>query len=147
MSFISILDVANWFLAKEPMTAKKLQKMCYYAYAWSLVILDKPIFNDTKFEAWKDGPASPKLYHKYKNVGWNPINPQGDRPTFKPQIEGLLEQVWATYGDKRDHQLESLSKSEMPWQNAREGLSYDKASKQVLADQDMKDYYRKIFDD
>lgn len=29
----TILDLADWFLAKEHMTNKKLQKLCYYAVA------------------------------------------------------------------------------------------------------------------
>ena len=30
----SVFDIANWFLLKEEMTQKKLQKLCYYAQAW-----------------------------------------------------------------------------------------------------------------
>ena len=30
----TILDVAAWFLLKEDMTHKKIQKLCYYAEAW-----------------------------------------------------------------------------------------------------------------
>ena len=30
-----ITDVANWFLLKEDMSHKKIQKLCYYAEAWS----------------------------------------------------------------------------------------------------------------
>lgn len=33
-----LCEVAEWFLRKEPMTHKKLQKLCYYAQAWSCVI-------------------------------------------------------------------------------------------------------------
>ncbi len=29
-----IEDVANWFLAKDEMSKKKLQKLLYYAYSW-----------------------------------------------------------------------------------------------------------------
>ena len=35
----NIFDIANWFLSKESMPQKKLQKLCYYAKAWSLVLL------------------------------------------------------------------------------------------------------------
>ena len=31
MKKLNIFDVANWFLSKEEMTHKKLQKLCYYA--------------------------------------------------------------------------------------------------------------------
>lgn len=46
----SILDIANWFLSKEPMTHKKLQKLCYYAQAWGLALYNIRIM-DTKFKA------------------------------------------------------------------------------------------------
>lgn len=30
----TVFDVAEWFLSKESMTNKKLQKLCCYAQAW-----------------------------------------------------------------------------------------------------------------
>ena len=30
----SVFEIANWFLLKESMSHKKLQKLCYYAQAW-----------------------------------------------------------------------------------------------------------------
>nr|DAX92906.1 MAG TPA: hypothetical protein [Caudoviricetes sp.] len=30
----SVFDIANWFLTKEAMTPKKLQKLVYYYFAW-----------------------------------------------------------------------------------------------------------------
>ena len=34
----TIFDVADWFLSKEAMTPKKLQKLCYYYKAWGLAL-------------------------------------------------------------------------------------------------------------
>ena len=36
MSEMTVSNVAKWFLSKESMTPKKLQKIVYYAYAWFL---------------------------------------------------------------------------------------------------------------
>ena len=33
----SVFDIADWFLKKGNMTQKKLQKMCYYAQAWTSI--------------------------------------------------------------------------------------------------------------
>ncbi len=35
----NIFDVADWFLSKEAMPHKKLQKLCYYYKAWGLALL------------------------------------------------------------------------------------------------------------
>ena len=54
---MGVFSVANWFLYKDSMTLLKLQILCYYAYAWSLVFLNKnenikhKLFEDTS----KDG--------------------------------------------------------------------------------------------
>ncbi|WP_027631545.1 hypothetical protein [Clostridium hydrogeniformans] len=44
---IDIFDVSNYFLSVLPMTHKKLQKMCYYAYAWYYIQ-----FDNGRFETW-----------------------------------------------------------------------------------------------
>ncbi|EGE9348465.1 hypothetical protein IBL91_003145, partial [Listeria monocytogenes] len=56
-------QVADWFLCRKAMTPKKLQKMLYYAYAWTLTLtndnpddLKNKLFPE-KFEAWVHGPV------------------------------------------------------------------------------------------
>ena len=34
------LDIANWFLSKESMSPKKIQKLVYYAYSWYLTLMN-----------------------------------------------------------------------------------------------------------
>ena len=58
-----IFDIANWFLKKESMDQKKVQKLCYYAQAWSLALFNKPII-DCKFEAWAHGPVCSELWNE-----------------------------------------------------------------------------------
>ena len=38
---MGIEAIAQWFLIKESMTLGKLQVLCYCAYAWTLVFLNK----------------------------------------------------------------------------------------------------------
>ena len=40
---------------------RKLQKLVYYAQAWSLVWRQRPAFGE-RIEAWVDGPVSPDLW-------------------------------------------------------------------------------------
>ena len=65
----TVFDVADWFLGKDSMSPKKLQKIVYYAYAWVLTLmnesendLDIKLF-DSRIEAWVHGPVIPELYH------------------------------------------------------------------------------------
>lgn len=37
----SVFDIANWFLTKEAMTPKKLQKLVYYYFAWGQALLKR----------------------------------------------------------------------------------------------------------
>lgn len=41
MKEITPLIVANWFLTKESMTPKKVQKLVYYAYSWYLTLMNE----------------------------------------------------------------------------------------------------------
>lgn len=140
----SIFDVAHWFLAKEQMTHKKLQKLCYYAQAWSYAIQPEPL-TGAVFEAWIHGPVCRELYDKYRRYGFEYI-PQTEQPAvFTPAEEDFLGDVWDTYGNKTANALEALSHSEPPWQKARLGLAPDVGCNRAIDPDDMKNYYRSIY--
>src|SRR4051812_1622007 len=61
-----VWDVAEYILRKQgPMTATKLQKLCYYSQAWHLVWEETPLFNE-RIQAWANGPVSPALYYRHR---------------------------------------------------------------------------------
>ncbi len=72
-------DVANWFLcnidreAGDSITHLKLQKLLYYAQAWSLVLKGKSLFEED-FEAWAHGPVLPSIFEQYKNMGFQALS-------------------------------------------------------------------------
>lgn len=147
-----IFAVAQWFLNRETMSHKKLQKLCYYAYAWFLVF-----FNDREslsgrlntlcpagFEAWVHGPVCPELYRFYKNYGWNDIPAVEKSPTSPSDVEDLLNQVWNTYGSFTADQLEQLTHNETPWRKAREGKDLDEPSKKLIDDRLVFEYYSRM---
>ena len=147
-----IFSVSQWFLNNESMSHKKLQKLCYYAYAWFLVF-----FNDQEslssqlnslcpsgFEAWVHGPVSPELYQIYRHYGWNDIPATEKQLEFPKDVEDLLSQVWNTYGSFTADQLEQLTHSETPWQKAREGKNMDEPSNKRIDDRVVFDYYSKM---
>jgi uncharacterized phage-associated protein len=142
---IDITDVANWFLSRESMTHKKLQKLCYYAIAWGWTLNDKSIVDTHKnFQAWKHGPVSRHLYDTYKEYGWNDIPLYKGELKFFGGAEELLESVWLTYGDKGGNELEALSHSERPWIEARGALQPHEPSTNVIDTGVMKEFYESI---
>lgn len=126
----SLETIEEFLLAKDSMTPKKLQKMVYYCYAWSLALLNEDsdnieieLFSD-EFEAWVHGPVVRRLYFKYKDYGYNEI-PKGLSEQYyfsNPDLADILEQVWEQYGHFTGNELESISHQEDPWIEARKGL-------------------------
>lgn len=145
---ISALSVAEYFIGKankdrKPITNKKLQKLVYYAQAWSLVFNDKKLFNE-KIEAWVHGPAIKSLYIKYKGFGFSPIQKEADTSLIKvisPEDKKILDEVWSVYGGLDPDYLEMLTHDEAPWKNAREGLESTENSENEISTGAMKSFY------
>lgn len=146
MERVTIQQLANWFLEKEPMTQKKLQKVCYYAVAWGWALMDRNLITDDRFEAWVHGPASRKLYNAYKSYGWNNIPKVATSavPSVASDVADLLESVWLTYGEKSGNELEALSHSERPWVEARGCLPAGENSSEPIKFTVMKEFYNSI---
>lgn len=150
MAAYDVFDVVDWFLSKETMSPKKLQKLLYYAYAWTLVFhnesendLNNKLFEDD-IEAWVHGPVISKVYGKYKKYGYNQITEKPvEKPVFTEEIEDTLNQVWEAYGDLNGNELETITHRELPWREAREGLSPLDASNKKLKDTTIFDFYLK----
>ena len=147
MMEISVMDVAKWFLGIQPLTHKKLQKLCYYAQAWHLALLNRSLFTET-IQAWIHGPVIPALYAAYADYGWELI-PQhkGERPGFPADTLEILETVWNTYKDFDGDQLEALTHDEEPWQNARKGLAFDQPGHKEISLEDMRAFYKQLWQD
>ncbi|MBI5345580.1 MAG: DUF4065 domain-containing protein [Chlamydiae bacterium] len=94
----TVLDLARYFVhlgekSKRPLTNKKLQKLLYYAQAWSLVLRKKPIF-DEPIEAWPHGPVVSKVYHHYKKFGFETIQEKNEFESSLPKdIKKHLDEV------------------------------------------------------
>jgi uncharacterized phage-associated protein len=140
----SIEDIADWFLMKEPVTHKKLQKLCYYAIAWSWALMDKSIVSNDEFQAWVHGPVSPVLWKKYTGNGWNIIPKPESTMEMPSDVQELLESVWITYGAKSGNELEALSHAELPWRKARQGASNNAQLTTSIDTGVMKAFYNSI---
>lgn len=140
----SIFDVAKFILDEEKeVTAFKLQKLCYYAQAWSLAIDDKPIFAD-KFEAWVHGPVCRLLFNSHKGgytVSEDVLN-KGDKDNISPNNKDIIDAVLLFYRNYNGNELEELTHSEFPWKYARKGYLFAERYTVELDESIMRDYYR-----
>lgn len=152
IKMVSIFDVANFFLLRaqedgeNTITPLKLQKLCYYAKAWSLTWDDNPLFKE-EFEAWAHGPANYELFNKYREYGYNPITLLDDdfrKDIFTHDEIETLDNVWDAYGIYSGKYLENLTHNESPWQHAREGCDPGERCNVEISHEDMKEYYSNL---
>lgn len=141
LAMTDVRYVAQYFLSKESMSHKKLQKLCYYAQAWYLANHGQSLMPN-RFEAWVHGPVSPDLYAQYKNWGWAliPKSPE-NRGLFTSCEIDLLDKVYNVYGSYTGDELEALTHRETPWIKARMGCSPSEYSRNPISMIDMRDYY------
>jgi len=145
VSKYSVFEIANWFLSKEPMAHKKLQKLCYYAQAWFVALKDARL-SDAVFEAWAHGPVSPVLYERFKEYGYSTIRiTEGYSHAIAKEDVELLESVWQTYGDHTGNALEALSHKEQPWIAARNGYKPNERCNVCISLDSMKNFYKTIY--
>ena len=145
-------DVVQFFLSRSSMSPKKLQKMLYYAYAWTLALLNESAEDirfrlfENKFQAWVHGPVIPELYQQYKNNGWEDIAQvkDFDESIFSSDVLDILNQVWAVYGECTGNELECLTHAEEPWQKARAGLDPSQPGSTVIDDAVIFKYYNSM---
>lgn len=144
----TIYDVADWFLSKEAMTPKKLQKLCYYYKAWALALYGEDFLPESKFEAWVHGPVNPKLYQKYKKYYWQEIPQTVDNSNkFSEKERDVLDSVWYTYGELTANAIEVLTHTEAPWKETRAGIDEFANCRRVIKNKLMKTYYRKLYEE
>ena len=150
----SVFDVADWFLAREEISPKRLQKLVYYVQAWSYTLLDAPMMvegedkNPVRFEAWAHGPANPELHKMYRDYRWKGIPRKEDNSTEFSKAElDLLGSIWETYSDYSPNEIENLTLDELPWLNARKraGAYGCDCSSELITPEDMKNYYSTIY--
>ncbi len=121
-------------------TNLKLQKLLYYAQAWHLAFYASPLFPDD-IEAWVHGPVVPKVFRRFKTLGWKTID-MPVSPTVESHVSAHLKSILMAYGSLGATQLERLTHSEDPWKIARAGIPEDVSCNRVIAHRDMKMFYK-----
>lgn len=115
-----VQDAAAYILNRlGPMSAMKLQKLCYFSYGYHLAWEERQLFPE-RFEAWANGPVSPRLYAMHRGrFGLQPGEINGGKFTLDDGERESIDLVLGAYGRFTAHQLSALTHSEGPWVAAR----------------------------
>ena len=123
----------------------KLQKLVYYAQAWSLAWTDRPLFNE-KIEAWANGPVVRELYdqHKGKFILSASEFPSGNSSKLSKRDKSSINIVLEAYADKSPQWLSDQTHSEAPWITARKGLADGQRGSEEITLASMSEYYSSL---
>lgn len=139
--------VVNWLLSKQSMSPKKLQKLLYYAQAWSVTLLNEKsdeinnqLFPED-FEAWVHGPVVPEVYREFKEYGYRDIPKKDAKVNLNEDVEDVLNQIMKIYGDFSGNELENISHQEEPWKATRGNTNPLERCNDVITLKSMHDYY------
>ena len=142
---VSVFDVVAYILEKcGAMSAMKLQKLCYYAQAWSLVWEDEPLFHE-RIEAWTNGPVIPVLYQRHKGIFKIEVGSLGGNSKILADTQKeTINAVCDAYSKLNAQQLSDLTHSEAPWQKARTRLNPFERGHEEISLADMSEYYSSL---
>ena len=137
-------EVALWILTEAKrqgilMTHMKLQKLLYYAQAYSIAMTGEPLFNND-IQAWKHGPVVPDVYHSFRKYGNSIITDFQD--TDIP--ENLASLIFAIIHDKgymTAYELSNMTHNEPTWINARNNPEQNTITVDMLSDFFTQDFW------
>lgn len=123
------------------MSTMKLQKLCYYCQAWSLVWDDAPLFQE-EFEAWANGPVCKELFTKTRGqYSVSAADETGGDDNLTPEQKETIDIVLTHYASHDAQWLSQLTHLERPWNEAREGIPKDMSCSSIIAKESMAEYY------
>lgn len=152
--------IANYFLDKKNHNIDnlKLNKLVYFAYAWSLIFLNgREIFKEP-IQAWRFGPVIPSLYHEFKNFGWHKIEKKSyinlaylkneNEDIVEPKIEDndkelmlVLDKIYKFFGHTDSWFLVDIThKKESPWAQTYKENKYNAP----IEKNKIENYYKKL---
>lgn len=146
-------DIASWFLSNvdrdsgDSITHLKLQKLVYYAQAWSLALFDRPLF-DEDMEAWAHGPVARSVWNILRERRWEALGSDEieSNAEFDEDTEGFLQEILDAYGSKNAKTLEAMTHKETPWIEARDGLPLEVVCNNPIRKDTMAAYYKRLYE-
>lgn len=140
----NVIDVAQYIYdRKKWVDSWTLQKLTYYAKAWSLAWDGDQLFEE-KFQAWPDGPVSATLYRKNKYERTHMFSdeiPDADTSLLSTRQKSVIDSVIEFYGRMTKDELIECTHQEAPWIEARGTLSLTAQSTELLSEDTMRATY------
>lgn len=129
----SAMTVADYLLAHqgdvpgERITAKKLQKLCYYAQAMSLAMAGKPLFQE-QIQAWDQGPVVRPLWERFKDYQYHDLPVPTAAPDLPDEVRQILDLTLAVYGAQTATELSDMTHvADGPWSQATRNATISNA--------------------
>lgn len=132
----SIIEAHREMFDESP-SPMKLQKLCYYAQAYSLAEGQELFPED--FQAWQHGPVIPDLYTKYRDYQWRAIDVE--LPAATNASPELVDEVVAAYGRFDGAALSNMTHKEAPWVNARGDIQESDGSQELISKESMRTFF------
>jgi len=149
----SPISVAKWFIKNltdvsvgDVVTHLKVQKLLYFAQAWHMMTLGRPLFEED-MQAWPHGPVAPSVWHEFKQYGWQalPVLEGNCDEGLEEDTLSVLEQVKEIYGPYSAKKLEAMTHAERPWVDARGDRSPEARCEEILPKSSILAYYTEIY--
>lgn len=146
------IQIAKWILSAidrnsgDSITPLKLQKLIYYAQAWSLALPERgyPLF-DEEMQAWAHGPVAESVFHEFKGAGWDALPAPEEVPAIREADEAHLREIISVFGEFSAKHLERMTHSEDPWLYARGDLPPEARSNAIIPKEHMAAYYGGLY--
>lgn len=137
----SALDVASYIISRDrSITTLQLQKLVYYAQAWSLAWDGRPLFDD-KIEAWQNGPVVPRLYSAHRRRRWVTTIDGGHVDNLSPADRAKIDAVLDFYGKCTADDLVRMTHEDAPWAEAWGDRPADAWGNDPVKEQAMRRFY------
>lgn len=123
-------------------TPLALQKLLYFAQGFQKAFHGEFMFEED-CEAWSHGPVYRRIYEKYRNYGYLPIEEDHQSRCNKLSIEEkeTLKAVAEFFGCYSGKVLERMTHEEVPWLNARKNTDDGAPSSTVIQKESLARYF------
>lgn len=129
----SAIDVMKYIKSQMNLNGEvQLQKLAYYAQAWSLAWDGKPLFDD-QIQAWKMGPVVPALRFRQDAADENALS--------APE-KSVVDAVLGFYGRFHGAALVDMTHREDPWLTTWDGT--ERCNQEITHDAMRRFYTRRM---
>ncbi|MDR1640097.1 MAG: DUF4065 domain-containing protein [Clostridiales bacterium] len=124
------------------MTPMMLEKLCYYAQAWTLAWRDVPLF-DEDFQACEVGVVCFDLFNALPSdvIFFDGVLGEYDANVLTEQQTEDIDVVLEKYADKMPSDVTWMIRCERPWRTARENYSEEDNKFPLISKFDMHEYH------